>query len=175
MYSRSISFSMVAGTLAIGLSLTPAAQAATQDVWYLNAAGDSCQLSIPTVDTAVRPRASGYRNEGTSNQFVICGWGSSVQHSMLVANLVVQSMDGAAHDMTCTYTTSSDPVSPLTYVTVTQQVPASGINYYQLHGGMVGGTFGMPFSTSRLSVTCILPPNVALVELQNQQRIEIGD
>ena len=40
---------------------------------------------------------------------------------------------------------------------------------------MVGGTFGMPFSTSRLSVTCILPANVALVELQNQQRIEIGD
>ena len=166
---------VAAGTLAIGLSLAPAAKAATQDVWYVTSPGDSCQLSIPTTDTQVRPRASGYRNEGSSNQFVICGWGSSVQHSMVVANLVVQSMDGMAHDMTCTFTTSSDAVAPLTYVSVTQQVPASGINYYQLHGGMVGGTFGMPFSTSRLSVTCILPANVALVELQNQQRIEIGD
>ncbi|MFO1473032.1 MAG: hypothetical protein U1F20_00190 [Lysobacterales bacterium] len=40
------------------------------------APADSCQLlSIPTTDTGVRPKATGFRNEGTTDQFVICGYG----------------------------------------------------------------------------------------------------
>ena len=57
---------VAASTLVIGLAAVPTASAVTQDVWFLNAPGDSCQLSLPTIDTVVRPRANGYRNEGTA-------------------------------------------------------------------------------------------------------------
>ena len=45
--------------------------AVTQTKYYEFSAADACQLSVPTTDTKVRLRANGYRNEGTSNQFVI--------------------------------------------------------------------------------------------------------
>ena len=39
---------------------------------YQNAQGGIvCQLSIPTVDTMARAKATGFRNEGTTNAFVI--------------------------------------------------------------------------------------------------------
>lgn len=37
------------------------AATATRDVW--RPGGADCQLSVPTTDTGVRPRASGMRNE----------------------------------------------------------------------------------------------------------------
>ena len=43
----------------------------------------ACQLSLPTIDTKVSPRATGFRNDGTAGTFVIfvsssialIGWG----------------------------------------------------------------------------------------------------
>ena len=60
--------SMFAGACAVALVAAPSAMAATQAKTYEFPAADACQLSIPTTDTKVRPRANGYRNEGTPNQ-----------------------------------------------------------------------------------------------------------
>ena len=57
--------------LAFGLSGT--AHAVTQTRVTQIPAGAACQLSVPTIDTAVRPRATGFRNEGTTSAFTICG------------------------------------------------------------------------------------------------------
>jgi hypothetical protein len=120
---------VAAGTLAIGLGATPSASAATQDVWFLNAPGDSCQLSLPTIDTVVRPRANGYRNEGTAAKFVICGYGGTRYLQSLVANVQASSLDGAAHSMSCTFTAGTGAGSGLVYVTKTLAVPATGVAY----------------------------------------------
>ena len=45
-----------------------AANAATTTKFTSYNPASACTLSIPTTDTQVRPRANGYRNEGTPNQ-----------------------------------------------------------------------------------------------------------
>ena len=55
--------------VACGLVTAPASKASNLDL--VN--GASCQLSIPTTATGVRPKASGFRNESTTtSSFVIC-------------------------------------------------------------------------------------------------------
>ena len=69
--------SVVAGSitvlaLGLGMGMGQSAHAATQNRLMAALGSDSCKLSVPTTDTKVRPRATGFRNEGTTNQFVIC-------------------------------------------------------------------------------------------------------
>jgi hypothetical protein len=174
MLSISKSVFVAAGTIVVGLSMASPASAVTQDIWYLNAPGDSCQLSLPTIDTVVRPRANGYRNEGTAAKFVICGYGGTRYLQSLVANVQASSLDGASHSMSCTFTSGTGAGSGLTYVTKTLTVPASGADYVYVTAEDFGGAANSTFSNYELSVTCNLPPNVAIVHLENKQRVDVG-
>ena len=167
---------LFAGILAIGLAATLPAGAATQAKTYDYSPGDACQLSIPTTDTKVRPRASGYRNEGTSNQFVICGMGGYETGTVVYMILIYSSMDGIAHSMSCT------AVSGLTgagggpmYSTRTVDIAASGYSFSVWGAEDFGGVEGDPFADARnLSVTCTLPPSVALQGFESEQAVDIG-
>ena len=81
---------------------TPAAKTFNLDL----ANGASCQLSIPTTDTGVRPKASGFRNESTTtSSFVICTFQrSTTTGDYYYVGLVGYSLDGVARDVTCTAT-----------------------------------------------------------------------
>ena len=168
---------LAAASLAIGLSAAPAATAVTQDKIYEFSAADACQLSIPTTDTKVRPKASGYRNEGATNQFVICGMGGYEKGTVLYMVLLYTSMDGVQHDMSCT------GVSGLTglgngpiYSTKTVSVAATGYSFATWGAEDFGGTDGAPIDQGlNLSVTCTLPPNVALQGFESQQQIDVGN
>ena len=163
--------------LATGLSAAPAATAVVQSKYYEFPAADACQLSIPTTDTKVRPRASGYRNEGTSNQFVICGMGGYETGTVVYMILIYSSMDGIAHSMSCT------AVSGLTgagggpmYSTRTVDIAASGYSFSAWGAEDFGGVEGDPFADARnLSVTCTLPPSVALQGFESEQLIDVGN
>ena len=63
-----------AGGLAIVLTLLAMADTDAAATWgYSASSGADCQLSIPTLDTKFRPKASGARNESTTaSYFVIC-------------------------------------------------------------------------------------------------------
>ena len=61
--SNSINGGLAIAVLAVGMAATPAATAVTQTKYYEFSAADACQLSIPTTDTKVRPRANGYRGD----------------------------------------------------------------------------------------------------------------
>ena len=174
MLSISKSIFVAAGTLVLGLAMAPTAKAVTQDVWYLNAPGDSCQLSLPTIDTVVRPRANGYRNEGTAAKFVICGYGGTRYLQSLIANVQASSLDGVAHSMSCTFTAGTTAGSGLVFVTKTLAVPATGADYVYVTAEDFGGAENDTFSNYELSVTCNLPPNVAIVHLENKQRVDVG-
>ena len=163
--------------LAAGLAAPPAANAVVQTKYYEFPAADACQLSIPTTDTKVRPRASGYRNEGTSNQFVICGMGGYETGAVLYMVLIYTSMDGQPHSMSCT------AVSGLTgagsgpmYSTRTVDIAASGYSFSVWGAEDFGGVEGDPIADARnLSVTCTLPPNVALQGFESEQNIDVGN
>ena len=169
--------SMFAGACAAALVAAPSATAATQAKTYEFPAADACQLSIPTTDTKVRPRANGYRNEGTSNQFVICGMGGYENDTVLSTTLLATSVDGLAHSMSCTGVTGMTGFNggPL-YSSKSVAVPASGIGAQSWSASDFGGATGEVISGGiNLSVTCALPPNVALQGFESQGVIDIGN
>ena len=159
--------------LVMGLAISQAEAAIPFEDWYLSAPGDSCQLSIPTADTKVRPRANGYRNEGTTGNFVICGYGNSRILQTRIANIAASSLDGFAHSMSCTFTAGSAP-DMVSYVTKTLSVPATGSDFVYLSAEDFGGFYGDAFDNYHLSVTCNLPPGVAIVHLETNQGVPTG-
>ncbi len=88
-----------------GLSVAPVAEAA-QAPGINFATGSVCQLSIPTTNTGVRPKATGFRNESTTtSNFVVCPLPSSLQwtnDAFSYVYLGLYSVDGADHNVSCT-------------------------------------------------------------------------
>ena len=169
--------SLVTALFALGAAMAPAANAATQDKIYEFSAADACQLSVPTTDTKVRPRANGYRNEGTTSQFVICGMGGYEKGTVMHMVLLYTSMDGQAHSMSCTGVTglTGSGRGPL-YSTKTVNVAATGYSFGLWSAEDFGGTEGTPIDAGmNLSVTCTLPPNVALQGFESEQLIDVGN
>ncbi|MFT3897508.1 MAG: hypothetical protein QM719_07410 [Thermomonas sp.] len=172
----SIPASSFAGLLVACVALASTATAATQAKTYEFSAADACQLSIPTTDTKVRPRANGYRNEGTTNQFVICGMGGYENSTVLSTTLRATSIDGQAHSMSCTGVTGLSGFDGPHYSAKTVNVPASGVGAQSWAAEDFGGTQGEVINGGlNLSVTCTLPPNVALQGFESQGVIDIGD
>jgi len=171
---RSVFF---AGAVIAALATAHGACAATQDKTYEFPAADACQLSVPTTDTKVRPKANGYRNEGTTNQFVICGMGGYENNTVLSTTLLATSVDGQAHSIACTGVTGLTGFGggPL-YASKTVEVPASGIGMQSWDAADFGGTEGEVIEGGlNLSVTCTLPPNVALQGFESQGVIDVGN
>ena len=185
-------------TTALGIAIVAAGFVASApadaapDIRYLQLNGSGmCTLSIPTTDTKVRPKATGFRNEGTTNAFVICnftslpGYDGSVNFGdpQAVA-LLLYSMDGNDHDVTCTGVTSLQGFSGLTgnpqqfvskTLTVNNTTPpyqAAGVSFKWLPADF-GGTDQIP-DDAAFSVTCLLPPNVAINVGLMQGEEEIG-
>ena len=156
-------------------SLPSTASAATRsEVLYANPA-QSCQLSIPTTDTKVRPRATSYNNEGTTSAFVICGYTSPAASSgdLTRITLGVRSLNGVANSITCTGVTEVSGYGDQVYVSKTLAVPATGYFYLQWFPADFGGTTGIPGSYN-FSVTCNLPSNVGFNFTGSDYKIEIG-
>ena len=155
------SMPVAAGTLAIGLSLAPAAKAATQDVWYVTSPGDSCQLSIPTTDTKFRPKATGGRNESTSaSNFVICPLPDPTGAGFFTISTSLYSIDGASHDVTCTAVSNwfgnGQQYSSKTLTVATSKSWQNIFWNASDFGGLAGNHVVV------LSITCLLPPQTAV-------------
>ena len=149
------------------LATAPAARAAysTSEV-----TGSACQLSIPTTDTKFRPKATGARNESTtSSNFVICpvqAPAASGEDAFKALFMFVYSIDGASHDVSCTAVTGYNGAYSLKYSSKTASV--SGNNgpigiYFTWNGADFGGDENSTIKgSSTFSVTCLLPPQVAI-------------
>ena len=125
----------------------------------------------------MRPKASGYRNEGTTNQFVICGLDNLDFQTQSVLNVGIglASMDGVAHDVSCTAVTGVSGVYTLQYSTVTISVPASGFTQKKWDATSFGGTAGTKIAGSLdPSITCTLPPNVAITYVWEYSDLDTG-
>jgi hypothetical protein len=162
--------------LALGVAAAPVAMAVPQDKAYEFPAADACQLSVPTTDTKVRPRANGYRNEGTTNQFVICGMGGYEKDTVLRMALLYTSTDGLAHSMSCTGVAGlTGSESPPLYSTKTVSIAATGYSFASWGAEDFGGSEGdLIAGAANLSVTCTLPPNVALQGFESEQLVDVG-
>ncbi len=126
----------------------------------------SCALSIPSTDTKVRPKASGFRNEGTTSQFVICGFDlpSNPGPGFSALGMYFASFDGAAHTFDCTAMGRFIDGPSGMYLTKSVTTHADGQSselniddsnpsYYVYLPGQ--------------SITCTLPPGVAILTVQS--------
>jgi hypothetical protein len=162
--------------MVFGLAVSTTATAETLSKTYEYSAADACQLSIPTTDTKVRPKASGYRNEGSTSQFVICGMGGYEHGTVDFMALIATSMDGQPHTMTCTGVTGIVGLLGPFYSTKSVDVPAVGAAVPYWAAEDFGGPMGSPIPAGlNLSVTCTLPPNVALQGFESQGEIDVGE
>lgn len=151
-----------------GASIATAATSQASSV----SAGSACQLSIPTTDTGVRPKASGFRNESaTTSNFVICPIVSAVTpdggKTFIVLMVALQSIDSVARDVTCTAVVGADGIgsTPLSYSSKTGRVGASGDMVFYWRPAEFGqpDNGDLPIGGSALSsITCNLPPRMAI-------------
>lgn len=172
-----LSHSVAVPALALAWLIAMPAQAETQLRTVTTPAARLCTLSIPTTDTGVRPKATGFRNEGTTNAFVICAFDSAPGqdniHSADVGTdpgivwLYFTSFDGKAHSFDCTGVNSWGSVAygtgPMQYITKTAEVDADpetvdGLNW----GSSDYGTATHIPTSGAFSITCLLPPGIAI-------------
>ena len=114
--------------LACSLAVMPA-HAVTQTRKFSTTGARLCTLSIPDPNAKARPKATGFRNEGTTNVFVICGFDSNPGQSEVSATespgdpsfiaLMFSSFDGQPHSFPCTGVNSwpgGGDAAPMQYV-----------------------------------------------------------
>ena len=170
-------------TLATGLALSQPAAAVTQNRTQIETGSNMCTLSVPTTDTKIRPRANGFKNEGTTNQFVICSFDAPPGayfidvHEFSAVFLFVISLDGIARDVTCTGVNSivGSGVDPV-FVSKTISVSSTtSLASYSWAPAEFGGTTTIPYSSGAFSVTCILPQNVSIVAGRADSTEDVGN
>lgn len=162
-----------AAALAPGLCVqAPAGAVDNLDYVFSNAA-QACQLSLPTIDTKVSPRATGFRNDGSATTYVICGlWKPVADSDYIDATIYLATADGAAHDVACTGVNGeADGVQ--TYVSKTVHVVSGGSNAAVFSPADFGGTTSIP-SGFNFSITCALPPHATIERVRSHVSRNIG-
>lgn len=139
------------------------------------AAGPACQLSIPTTDTQARPKATGFRNEGTKSEFVICQV-DTPSGELTFSDIYLGSTDGVARSVSCT-AVNGHSITPNTIAYSSKSVSTTaGGTYGSL--GWNAADFGgagpnMPHS-GFFSITCTLPPKTFIGVIGMQYSEDIG-
>jgi len=182
--------SLLAG--AMGLASGLPASAVTQTRNLVQTGENMCTLSIPTTDTKVRPKATGFRNEGTTSAFVICAFdsppgGQSPSTDLSYVSLLLKSLDGASHSVTCTGVNSvADGIvveaPPQQYITKTVTVNDTGpAGVYGVIVTWLPEDFGaaadtaIPYSSGLFTITCNLPPQVSIKLGGGQSNEDVGN
>ena len=179
---------ILSALVAAWLIATPAL-AATQVRVATTPAARLCALSVPTTDTAVRPKATGFRNEGKTNAFVICAFDSppgqpdtdpfEVPWDLQAVELNFVSIDGKPHGFDCTAVNSWDDggagfSAPMQYIAKKVQLTGSPFTTIRWNAADFGATTTIPTS-GIFSVTCLLPPGAAIQFGLATAREDIGN
>ena len=170
-------FLLSSAVIACAFAMPAPSHATLRQNWGYGNPADACQLSIPTTDTQVRPKASGYRNESTSKSaFVICGYSTPTYDSTSKQILIYfTSMDGVSRNISCTAVSGMAGAEPLTYST--KSISSTAAETYTAllwTASDFGGTTDIPYGEA-VSVTCTLPPQTAITQVINAFDYEIGN
>ena len=177
-----------------GLALAQPAAAVTQARFQLYTGSSICALSIPTTDTKVRPKATGFNNEGTSNAFVICTFGptpGSVGVSSTIGYKQVmlgfKSLDGAEHSVSCTAVNSYADGTAFGFATpvyVAKTITVNNTGTYGTFGSIAtwspidftgsSSNTVIPAADGAFSITCVLPPQVSIKYASVQSVEDVG-
>lgn len=141
-------------------------------------AAQACQLSNPTLDTLVSARATGFFNAGTSGTYVICGATQPTDdHAFRALAVRLVSTAASAVTVSCTFVSGFvNNGQTAAYLTKSLLLPADGLPHALgvVPGDYGGGANEIP-SGYNVSVTCLLPPKIAILRTSNQFAFEIGN
>lgn len=160
----------LAACLLLGVAFAPTeAAAGVMTKTQTQNAATACTLSIPTVDTKVRPKAIGFRNEGTTNAFVICAFDiDSTDPGFHSIALDFVSIDGAAHSFNCTAASRFNWGGTAQYLVKTVNIGAGGGDTFSVadtDAGYDTDVYSLyPWSQS---ITCLMPPGVAILSVRS--------
>ncbi len=163
----------VTGLLCVGLASSFQADAVTINKIVYMDPSTSCQLSIPTVTSAIRPRATGLRNEGPETAFVICGLSypsGGFTGNENSASIQLSSFDGIADTVSCTGVNRQSSGSGAVFVPKITNVGASGsvTTTWDITADF-GDNGGFSWS-----ITCALPEGVQITGLRINFDDEVG-
>jgi hypothetical protein len=158
------------GLVGAALGMAQPAQAVTSSKNMFIDPSAACQLSLPTIDTAVRPRATGYRNEGTSGTFIICGtaYNSAVSGTATALSVQLTSFDGITRDVSCTAVTRQSSGTGPTFNTKVGSVSSGGATISWAPADLDS------FSGFANSVTCNVPAGIAITGVRLVYPDEVG-
>lgn len=163
---------LIAASLLFLLPAMQSADAVDAQRYIQDQGGAACQLSVPTISSQVRPRASGMRNEGTSNEFVICQYPGVGNFSEV--DMRIESIDGATHNVQCTAVDGDTQVS-LVYASKTGSTDAeSGSALLKWFPADFGWTNSPMLYFQDFSVTCILPPGTSIANITAAYKEYVG-
>ena len=164
--------------LACGLAMSTPATAVMHTLFSYQNPAAACQLNTPTTDTQVRPKATGYRNESTSNSaFVICGIDKPGSDTLILGfDLMFISIDGNIRTINCTAVTGIAGFSPLIYSAKSApSIISGGFSYIGWASPDFSGTEDpIPYGYEP-SVTCALPPQTAITAITTSYNLDIGN
>jgi hypothetical protein len=163
-----------ASIAAVVVAATALPARAATEIRYQNAQGGVvCQLSIPTLDTTVRAKATGFRNEGTTSSFAICGMESSNSRdgygTIQALTMALYSLNGVSSNVSCTavngFANAAPKYSTKVVSTTTDGTPA----LLTFDATDFGGVAGDPLPDSDFwSITCNLPGMTSIGYLSTQ-------
>ena len=156
--------------LALSAGMSRSEDDVTQARTVRSQGGTACQLSTPTIDTKVRAKANGYRNEGTTNAFVICGY-PLPNGALTQFNINFTAIDGASYDVNCTAV--NGPPWAAVYVAKSGSASSTQLNL-NWNAGDFGGTAGNDMPTGYMSVTCLLPAQVGVDNVYVNYNEDVG-
>lgn len=170
---RQTSLGFAGLALAVGIALVSQVRATNNLDYVFSNAAQACQLSLPTIDTRVSPRATGFRNDGTATTYVICGlWKPVADSNYLDATIYLATADGTAHDVTCTGV-NDEAGGSQQYVSKTVHVANGASNAAVFSPADFGGTSDI-LSGFNFSITCALPPHAAIERVRSHVSRDIG-
>jgi len=169
-------FLLPTAVLAFSLASSATVDAATRALTTNQNPGAVCQLSIPTTDTQVRPKATGFRNESTTKSaFVLCGNVMPTNDGTTSIEIDFTSMDGVARTISCTGVNGFPGIFAPSYSTKTVSSTANGTTAYLLWTPAdFSGEDEIPYGYAP-SITCTLPPQTAIAMVTNRSLLEIGN
>lgn len=160
------------------VSATQPAGAAVETRKQTAQGGVVCKLTDVGLNLSVKAKATGFRNEGTTGTFVVCGMESANSQDAMgtIKGLTIglYSLNGASATVNCTAVNGYANSTPL-YATKTVATGSGGaaavINW---DASDFGGTAGNPLAQNDYwSITCNLPAKTSVGYMVTQFNVNV--
>lgn len=163
---KDVSLVATAASVAL-LACAGSAAAVVQNRVLESTAVGLCQGALPAFETQIRKRPLAVQNEGAANAFVTCSLllQDGDDTGFELARVLFRTVSGSATSLSCTGVWGGMlPTSPIGFATKSVTTPAGGQAVEIVWDRTDMGTPHSGFYQQFFSVSCAVPPGVAITE-----------